>query len=226
MPTAQIADYAAAIAAFGIWLAALHAGEPVHESGMEFGALHAWWGRRRLRPNPHEGIDLVGFRSASGASEASIHGMMLRPIEDGECVAVFYDFLGSTAIVRRPPPSDLLWCYAHLQLDPGVRRGAMLGTGDTLGLVAEGSGPGHRSTACPPHLHLSLLHEQCGGFEWSRLDWSTIHDVPQLCFVPLAVVPQRGTSQSRPVTGRPPAPLPMKDDRDEADSLDLEVQPS
>ena len=178
-------DYAAAVTAFYLWLRQMHAGEPVHEPGMEFGAPNAWWGQRRLRPRPHEGLDLVGFRA--NASEASILGMSLRPIEGGECVAVFQDFLCYTAIVRRQAPSELLWCYAHLQLNPGVRPGMMLSTDDVLGWVPADSDAERRSK-CPPHLHLSLLHQQSGGLEWGSVDWRTIHDMPQLSFVPLALL--------------------------------------
>lgn len=177
-------DHAAASAALRAWLTALHDGDPIQEPGMEFGAPNAWWGKRRPRPQPHEGVDIVGFTCAHAEETHSICDMPLRPVEPGECVAVLEDFLGFTAIVRRPPPSDLLWCYAHLALDENVRPGTFLDSTDVLGCVAVSD------KACPAHLHLSLLHQDSSGLDWEHIQWRTIHAVAGLHFLHVSTARQ------------------------------------
>jgi hypothetical protein len=185
------AQHVTAQAAFGDWLAALEervGGHAEQIEGMEFGAHSAWWGERKPRQRAHEGVDVYSFHAVEdGLAGRTIEGVPLIVIEGGECVAVFPDFLGHTAIVRRPQQMpkevaagdgldcverpELLWCYAHMALDSKVVAGCHLRPGDILGRVRErghgggrgggvawgGGGGSATSSTCPPHLHVSLL---------------------------------------------------------------------
>ena len=113
------------------WLRGLEesAGAPLRrEQGMEFGATHAWWGQRKARPRPHEGIDIL-FEG------------VVRPIEDGRIVALFDDFLGRTAVVQcvaRPRA----WVYSHLALAEHLRLGQLLAAESAvIGRAAPSSRP-------------------------------------------------------------------------------------
>ena len=58
---------------------------PLHEPGMEFGAPNGWWGQRKPRPHPHEGIDVVFMPAGQLAFDV---------IEAGRVLAIIDDFLG------------------------------------------------------------------------------------------------------------------------------------
>ncbi len=47
--------------------------------GVEFGATHGWWGSRKPRPRPHEGVDVVLMEATD--SSPLLRSIELPPIE-------------------------------------------------------------------------------------------------------------------------------------------------
>jgi predicted nicotinamide N-methyase len=159
------------------WLDGLEAtaGPLMREPGMEYGAQLAWWGARKPRPRPHEGIDLI-FVSHERAPVPTIEG-------DGCVVALMDDFLGRTAIVeRRSADHDGIrqyWVYAHMELAPAVQVGACLRKGQILGRAAVST------KVCPSHVHVSLLEAAVTPASWDDIGWRNIHDCSGLRFLPI-----------------------------------------
>ena len=172
-----------------LWLDAFEAGERVlREAGMEYGSTETWWGSKKPRKQPHEGVDVVL------ADANQLRRRPLRPIESGTVVAVIDDFIGQTVVVQRS--AHQFWMYGHIAPAANVVVGALLaqdsrvGGGedamiapDRLGRVAESP------TTCPSHLHVSLVESSlCMTPEkWAAISWATIHSVEHLRFVPITL---------------------------------------
>ena len=169
------------------WLAELEAhvgGRVVQEAGMRFGDMHTWWSDRKMRPRPHEGVDVATFVS----TQSVVFGVgttPIRAVEDGVVVACFSDFLGTTIIVRcnRDQHDQFCWLYAHLHLldEQRMQPGCRIERREILGHAAA------TLKRCPPHLHLSLLRIKKEPVPWSEISWETIHATSAVEFEPLAL---------------------------------------
>jgi len=158
------------------WVRELTACATLHvESGMEFGAEHAWWGQCKARPCPHEGCDVI-FSSA-----ALMERFLFSVVEAGIVVAIFDDFLGQTAIVSRTASQTQHWVYSHLDLEADILVGAWLSPKQRIGRARPSERP------CPAHLHISLIETSTdhGPIPWSELSWRTIHS--EVHFVPISI---------------------------------------
>jgi len=124
-------------------------GEFAFHEGMRFGAHNTWWGRSNPRRMPHEGLDFCTYRSTDGKYKRLLPGQEIEPVETGELVAHFPDFIGNTVILRHPDLTTeegmLHSVYGHVRL---------VTSGDTLKILISGS-----VTRAPPHLHLSLFYK-------------------------------------------------------------------
>jgi hypothetical protein len=131
--------------------------------GMRFEDTQAWW-KDGLRRSPHEGIDLLYLADSSGQRQELPRQALVPPLWDGEVIAVFEDFLGSTVAVLHPVIDGQGWrlisLYGHVH--PLVECGAQVSTKEPLATIAGGKA---RGTSAPPdHLHLSL--------GWLAPEWS------------------------------------------------------
>ena len=162
------------------WLDSLEAtaGPLRRDPGMEYGATRAWWGARKPRPRPHEGIDL------RFASDERVHVPAI-DADGGVVVALMDDFLGRTAIVERKATDrdglHLYWVYAHMELAQNVQVGALLHPGQVIGRAALSA------KACPSHVHVSLLEAASPPESWEHIRWGNIHDCTELEFLPLDI---------------------------------------
>ena len=157
------------------WLRQLEAdagGALRREPGMEFAASHAWWGDKKPRPRSHEGVDLVFDSPVQPPVKA---------IEAGLCVAVIDDFLGQSVFIEAVD-KRVVWVYAHLTLDTSIALGVTVTAETALGRAAVST------KACPGHLHLSRLQVlDCGTIDWSQVQWSTIHTMSTIRFLPVVL---------------------------------------
>ncbi|MHB1227514.1 MAG: hypothetical protein ACYC0O_08330 [Desulfurivibrionaceae bacterium] len=144
--------------------------------GMCFEETQAWW-KDGSRQSPHEGIDLLFFRDQSGQRRELPQQALVPPLWDGEVVAVFEDFLGSTVAVRHPIMDRQGWrlisLYGHVR--PLVGYGAQVSAGAPLAAVAGGKARG--PSAPPDHLHLSLGW-LAPGWRTTELGWPTLWTSP------------------------------------------------
>eukprot|EP00439_Symbiodinium_sp_Y106_P069419 s806_g11.t3 len=150
------------------WLRALEAragGRFILEAGAEFGSLNCWWGKRRPRPAPHEGVDFCDFQDFSGTKRQIKPGCPVPAVAEGQVVAVFEDFMAQTIIMTHQEHLDgrqLATLLAHVLPAPGLAPGHLCSPDMEVAAVAAS-----RTTA-PPHVHLSVLAAP-PGFPWASL---------------------------------------------------------
>lgn len=155
--------------------------------GMRFKDTRAWW-KDGPRQSPHEGIDLLFLAEGSGERRELPEQILVPPLWDGEVVAVFEDFLGSTVAVRHPVMDGQGWrllsLYGHIR--PLAGYGAQVAAGEPLARVAGGK---VRVRSAPPdHLHLSLGW-LAPGWSATELDWPTLWTNPGIRLIdPLPLV--------------------------------------
>jgi len=158
--------------------------------GMLFEDTQAWW-KNGPRQSPHEGIDLLFFTDRSGQRRELPPQGLVPPLWDGEVIAVFEDFLGSTVAVRHPVMDGQGWrlisLYGHVR--PLVECGAQVSTGEPLAEVACEKA---RGTSAPPdHLHLSLGW-LAPGWSVAELSWPTLWTNPGIRLIdPLPLIQPR-----------------------------------
>jgi hypothetical protein len=156
-------------------------------TGMLFEDTQAWW-KHGPRQSPHEGIDLLYLADRSGQRRELPKQALVPPLWDGEVIAVFEDFLGSTVAVRHPVMDGQGWrlvsLYAHVR--PLVGCGEQVRTEEPLVEVAGGKARG--SSAPPNHLHLSLAW-LAPGWSATELRWPDLWSNPGIRLIdPLALI--------------------------------------
>ena len=155
--------------------------------GMLFTDKAAWW-KNGLRRNMHEGIDLLSLADHSGQSLELPKQALIPPLWDGEVVALFEDFLGSTVVVRHPVLDGHGWrlvsLYGHVH--PLVTCGTLISAGEPLAEVTFGKTRGE--SAPPDHLHLSVGW-LAPGWPASELRWTTLWTTPGIVLIdPLPLI--------------------------------------
>jgi hypothetical protein len=148
---------------------------------MLFGAPRFWWGSRKLRPRPHEGIDLVLFRDRTGKIRSLGAGAVIPPLPGGKIVRISPDFIGASIYIAHESFDErgrrLYSLYGHLEPDGGVPEGKSVSENEILGSVARVN-----SGSIPSHLHLSIafLPEP---FPFEDLSWDRLGALPEVSFV-------------------------------------------
>ena len=155
--------------------------------GMRFEETQAWW-KDGPRQSPHEGVDLLFFTDQSGQRQELPPQALVPPLWDGEVIAVFEDFLGSTVAVLHPVMDGQGWrlisLYGHVR--PLMECGAQVSAGAPLATVAFGKVRG--SSAPPDHLHLSLGW-LAPGWSATELGWPTLWSNPGIRLIdPLPLI--------------------------------------
>ncbi|MDP2852459.1 MAG: hypothetical protein Q8O23_03530 [Gallionella sp.] len=158
--------------------------------GMLFEDRSAWW-KNGPRQSPHEGIDLLFLADRSGQRQELPPQVLVPAVWDGEVVAIFEDFLGSTVAVQHPVMDGQGWrlisVYGHVR--PLVACGEQVLTGEALAEVAGGKVRG--SSAPPDHLHLSLGW-LAPGWSATELGWPTLWANPGIRLIdPLPLIQPR-----------------------------------
>jgi hypothetical protein len=155
--------------------------------GMRFEDTQAWW-KDGLRQSPHEGVDLLYLADSSGQRQELPKQALIPPLWDGEVIAVFEDFLGSTVAVRHPVMDGQGWrllsLYGHVR--PLVGCGVQVSAEAPLAEVAYGKA---RGTSAPPdHLHLSLGW-LAPGWSVAELSWPGLWSNPGIRLIdPLPLI--------------------------------------
>lgn len=124
--------------------------------GMEFGANAAWWGVRKPRKSPHEGVDLCMFRDSAGAIHRMGSCYLIPSACDGVIASVIADFIGMSVFVktglRRGDGKALYLLYGHVQPAAGIEAGCAITGGDPVGSVSDTA---LKVNGPSPHLHVS-----------------------------------------------------------------------
>ncbi len=133
--------------------------------GMGLGDDAVWWDSSwDKRPVPHEGIDLVRFKTSSGVVSVFRGFRIISPVS-GTVVGISPDFLDKTVWLNPDGRPDVVVVLAHLA--PQVTLGQRLVCGDAVGLID------YKVRGVPLHLHVSMLTGA-----WRSipvLDWRGVH---------------------------------------------------
>jgi murein DD-endopeptidase MepM/ murein hydrolase activator NlpD len=111
--------------------------------GYDSAKLHDNFDELRGGKRRHEALDIMAPR-----------GTPVVAVDDGPVAKLFTSAAGGITLYQFDPNEKFVYYYAHLdRYAEGVREGAMLKRGDTIGYVGStGNAP-----ASAPHLHFSIL---------------------------------------------------------------------
>jgi hypothetical protein len=160
----------------------------IFQPGMLFQARETWWGERRPRPTPHEGVDLYSFADRHGRVSTLDEHTNIPAAFDGDIVKISRDFLGQSVFLRHDIWSDgrQLWTiYGHLAPMAGLAIGETVAGGQIIACVSPS--PGKR-TVVPPHVHLTFAWMPAGVHP-EPLNWSNLGTDPAITLIdPLPVL--------------------------------------
>jgi hypothetical protein len=123
--------------------------------GMLFEDTTQWWGTKKLRPHPHEGIDLYLMEDMETGTTNLLPKMLIPAMLSGHPVHFHRDFLGETLYIRhteiRERNAVLHTIYGHLQPSQDCSCPSLINKGDILGEISHPS----QTSIVPAHLHIS-----------------------------------------------------------------------
>ena len=159
------------------------------DRNMLFGAGHQWWGEKRKRRLPHEGLDLCWYLDSDDFRKMLPQNTKVPAALDGEVVAIIDDFLGKSVLVRHgmhTPGKFLVTISAHVAPEAGIESGVSVREGQLIGRLAQKAA---KRSEVPPHLHLSagffaediIWHDISWQNMWKHKDVRLIDPLP---FIP------------------------------------------
>lgn len=148
----------------------------VFTGGMGFGDEYTWWGGRKRRPAPHEGVDFYAYVDKNSRQRTLRAGIRIPFLARGRIVSVCDDFLGRSLFVHHEFETGeaIVAVYGHL---------ATRWTGGEEvhpGEVAGGLAPA--TAVVPSHLHISFFLPP-PGCRPEQLDWRYLNNCEFSCFI-------------------------------------------
>jgi hypothetical protein len=152
----------------------------VFHPDMLFGAKQNWWGSKKPRPRPHEGIDLCLFRDGHGRIVLVDESARVPAMYDGVVAKIMPDFLDRSIVLEHRLPEHRqgvsLTIYGHVVPEEGLAKGVPVRQGQVIASIAL---PKNRRSLVQPHLHLTIARSQKETFT-ETLDWEMIGDPERL----------------------------------------------
>jgi len=163
----------------------------VLEPGMLFGAGEQWWGARRPRPTPHEGLDLCCFEDAAGRRQRLDSNTRIPATFAGRIIRIAPDFLGKSVYLSHEIFSaaggQLHTLYGHLKPRPDLQVGQEVAAGEIIGTIS--GGPAGPKSPIAPHLHITLALLPVP-LAPERLDWPNLGRDPAITLIdPRSLLP-------------------------------------
>jgi hypothetical protein len=153
------------MSAFGGW---------VFCPGMLFDSLDTWWGNRRMRDRPHEGLDLCLYRDREDRILHLDEKTKIPVMYDGVVVRVMSDFLGKSVIVEHKlqdnDKSKFCTIYGHIIPHSSLSLGKVVKEGEIIANLADAN---KSKTLILPHLHISLAWPS-NVISYNKLTWDEI----------------------------------------------------
>jgi murein DD-endopeptidase MepM/ murein hydrolase activator NlpD len=167
--------------------------------GMLFGASQEWWGPRRNRPRPHEGLDLCFYRDGRDRVYCLDENTRIPVLCDGMVVGIIDDFLGKSLIVKHglAGSGDARFCtiYGHTVPERDIRIGRSIRQGEVIATVASAA---RSRSGARPHLHISAGMVPKTTL-WDELNWATIVDPDMMALMdPLQLIDRYCLAQNVP----------------------------
>jgi len=145
--------------------------EWIFDRDMSVGASNYWWGDRKRRKIPHEGIDLYSYKDLEGNMRHIQAGDEVSAIYDGEIVCTIDDFIGKTIFMKHNVYDDagnqLYTIFGHI--DPRDIKKA--DRGDLIATVADSA---KKNRTAPSHLHVTMAYLP-KNFPSEKLNWKIIN---------------------------------------------------
>ena len=160
--------------------------------GMLFQSTDKWWGDRKKRDKPHEGLDLCLYKNQKGAIVRLEEKTKVPVIYDGMVVGIIDDFLGKSIIVDHlfadGNNNRLFTIYGHTIPQDHLHVGKPVKQGDIIATLGDSSS---FKTNILPHLHISLGWAS-KSISYDRLDWKSMGDSNTLTLLdPLHIIDTR-----------------------------------
>ncbi len=125
--------------------------------GMQFHATGQWWGDKKTRVIPHEGLDLCCYEDVDGQIKQLSSGTKIPGAFAGSIAKIDDDFLGKSIFVRHETfagkKGQLYTIYGHIEPAAGIKASGSVAAGEIIGSIADR--PGRNSTLLP-HLHITV----------------------------------------------------------------------
>jgi murein DD-endopeptidase MepM/ murein hydrolase activator NlpD len=127
------------------------------QPGMLFNSQETWWGEKKPRATPHEGLDLCCFADATGQIKQLDKNIKIPATFAGKIVKIDCDFLGKSIYLSHEifaaDGRQLYTAYGHTEPLAAIQVGKVVEAGEIIAAVAAGPG---KSPKLPSHLHLTL----------------------------------------------------------------------
>jgi hypothetical protein len=147
---------------------------------MLFGGMYFWWGSKKQRPSPHEGIDLCLYLNGRDKIVNLDERIKIPATYDGKVVKVLDDFLGRSIFLEHHlpeiNPEVFLTFSGHPLPADGIPPGCSVKQGQMIATVAP------PKNSVPPHLHMTTAWSS-NTPDYDTLDWTTINDPERLHLV-------------------------------------------
>ncbi len=144
------------------------------QPGMLFNAPETWWGEKKLRATPHEGLDLYCFADAAGQIKELDEQIKIPAAFAGKIVKTGNDFLGKSIFISHELFAEdgrqLYTAYGHTRPLAAIRAGQVVAAGEIIATLAAPSG---KNTGIPGHLHITLAWVP-KSMPSDRLNWQTL----------------------------------------------------
>jgi murein DD-endopeptidase MepM/ murein hydrolase activator NlpD len=143
------------------------------QPGMLFNSPETWWGEKKARATPHEGLDLCCFEDVTGQIKQLDADIKVPATFAGKIVKIDRDFLGKSIYLSHEifaaDGRQLYTAYGHTEPLAALQAGQAVAAGEIIAAVAA---PG-KNPEIPVHLHLTLAWipaARPGG----RLSWQNL----------------------------------------------------
>jgi len=127
------------------------------QPGMLFNSQETWWGEKKQRAAPHEGLDLCWFEDATGQIKHLDENIKIPATFAGKIVKISPDFLGKSIYLSHEifaaDGRQLYTAYGHTEPLASMHAGKVVAAGEIIAAIAAGSGKNPKITV---HLHLTL----------------------------------------------------------------------
>ncbi len=129
----------------------------VFRPGMMYEARYTWWGEKKERRRPHEGLDVCLYSDRHGRLHRLDANTKVPAAHGGVVVKIIDDFLGKSMILA-PLSTDrktavFFTIYGHTDPVPGIGTGRVVRKGEVIATIAAASG---KTQSVTPHLHLTM----------------------------------------------------------------------
>ena len=127
------------------------------QPGMLFNSQETWWGEKKPRATPHEGLDLCCFEDLTGQIKQLDKNIKIPATFAGKIVKIDRDFLGKSIYLSHEIFAEdgrqLYTAYGHTEPWAAMQAGKVVAAGEIIAAIPEVMG---KKTKIPPHLHLTL----------------------------------------------------------------------